>query len=739
MPSSFTERLSRLSARRPWVVLAVWIIAVAITGLLATGIGDVLTTDFGTTVELESDKAQRLAQERIYGTLPSSELIVVRAHDLTVDDSAYEEYVVGLVRAANGLTESVQAAFSYYETRAESMVSADRSATLIPVVLEGPGDELEHQAKDLRDAARTASDDRFETFVVGEESIGVAFTEMAEADLQTAEIFGLPVALVVLAVVFGALVAAGIPIILALLAIVVSIGLIALLGQQFTLSIFVVNVATMIGLAVGIDYTLFIIERVRDERRAGFDLVEAIARAGATASRTVLFSGLTVIVALAGMLIIPDTIFRSISAGAIIVVIVTVVAALTLLPAVLSLLGDRVNALRVPFAGRRRGSEAEGGFWDRLVHAVMAYPVISVVASVAVLLAASAPYLRIELGFAGVTTMPRDSDMYRGFAILEEEFTGGLIEPTRIVVDAPDVRTQTIGVAITRLVAALAQDDSFGPALAEVGDAGNLAVLSTSIGGDATSDAAFDALHRLRDTYIPEAFAGVDAEVYVGGETAGSDDYFELIRQYTPIVFAFVLGLSFVVLLLVFRSLVVPVKAILMNLLSVGAAYGILVLVFQDGVGTDLLGFTRVDRIEAWVPLFLFAVLFGLSMDYHVFLLSRIRERYDQAHDNGESIAFGVRSTASIITGAALIMVAVFGGFAMGDLVMFQQMGFGLAVAVAIDATIVRSVLVPASMTLLGEANWYLPGWLSWLPDVRMEHGEADRETRRRESPAAGG
>jgi RND superfamily putative drug exporter len=220
---------------------------------------------------------------------------------------------------------------------------------------------------------------------------------------------------------------------------------------------------------------------------------------------------------------------------------------------------------------------------------------------------------------------------------------------------------------------------------------------------------------------VPAAFTEADAEISIGGETASSDDYFELVRQYTPIIFAFVLGLSFLVLLVVFRSIVVPIKALIMNLLSVGAAYGLLVLVFQEGVGASLLGFTQVDRIEAWVPLFLFAVLFGLSMDYHVFLLSRIRERYDQTGDNRESIAFGVRSTASIITGAALIMVAVFAGFAMGDLVMFQQMGFGLAIAVLIDATIVRTVLVPASMVLLGDANWYLPHWLAWLPDMRLE------------------
>ena len=486
---SFTESLSRLCARRPWLTVIAWALIVAGGAFFASGIGDVLTTDFGTTVELESDRADRLVEERMGGQSPTAELIVVRSASSTVDDATFQEYVESVTRTAAALTESVDAAFSYYDTRAEGMVSPDRDSTLIPVVLKGPDEELEDQAKAVREAVAAVVRADFETHVVGEESIGLAFTEMAESDLQTAELYGLPVALIVLAIVFGALVAAGIPILLALLSILVSIGITALIGEQFTLSIFVINVATMIGLAVGIDYTLFIIERFRDERRAGLDKVDAIARAGATAGRTILFSGLTVIVALAGMLIIPDTIFRSISAGAIVVVVVTVIAALTLLPAVLSILGDKVNAGRIPFSGRRRGSEAEGGFWDTLVRNVMAHPLISVIASVALLLAAATPYLGIELGFAGVTTMPPDSEVYQGFAILEEEFSGGLIEPTRIVVDAPDVTVPQVDGALVRVQQLLAEDGAFGPSTVEHSTENDLAVISTNIGGDATSEA----------------------------------------------------------------------------------------------------------------------------------------------------------------------------------------------------------------------------------------------------------
>lgn len=735
---SFTESLSRLSARRPWLTLAVCAVVVAIGAYFASGIGSSLTSDFGTTVELESDKADRLIAERMGEDEVSNELVVIRSDSLTVEDSEFRQYAVRIQASIEELMPAkVTGVVPYTDTAEEALVSESRKATIMLVSLAGSGDDLETNAHALRDAVREVREPDFETYVTGSESVGLAFTEIAESDLQTAEIFGLPIALIVLAIVFGALVAAGIPIIIALLSIVVAIGITALIGQQFTLSIFVVNVATMIGLAVGIDYTLFIIERFRDERRAGLEKSEAIAKAGATATRTVFFSGLTVIVALAGMLIIPDTIFRSIAAGAIIVVIVTVLASMTLLPAMLSILGDKVNAIRIPFVSRTKASE--GGMWDRISRVVMAHPVISVVVTVALLLAAATPYLSITLGFAGVSTLPSNTDVYRGFAILEEEFSAGLIEETRIVVDAPDVSEPAVVAAIARLRDALSGDDAFGASNVAVAERGDLAVVSVPINADPSSDAAFDALARLRTAHIPDAFDGVQAEVFVGGETAGNDDYFGLIKQYTPIVFSFVLGLSFIVLLLVFRSIVVPIKALLMNLLSVGAAYGLLVLVFQEGIGAELLGFQQVERIEAWVPLFLFAVLFGLSMDYHVFLLSRIRERFDETHDNRESIAFGVRSTASIITGAALIMVAVFAGFAMGDLVMFQQMGFGLAVAVLIDATIVRSVLVPASMVLLGDANWYLPSWLRWLPDINVEGSTKSAAKPLQGTPVAGG
>ncbi|MFB3093382.1 MAG: MMPL family transporter, partial [Dehalococcoidia bacterium] len=502
--------------------------------------------------------------------------------------------------------------------------------------------------------------------------------------------------------------AALIPVALAIVAIVVALGAVALVGQVFDLIFFVTLMITMIGLAVGIDYSLLIVFRYREERGKGLDKVEAIAAAGATAGRTVLFSGVIVVLAVTGLLITPYSVFQAVGAAAILVVIAAVLASMTLLPAVLGLMGDRINAIRIPLIQRRKGQPAEagGGFWDWTARAVMRRPVISVVLSAGLLVAAAVPYLDINLGDTGVSAMPDGLRSKEAFIVLQEEFGFGQDAPAVVVIDG-QTDSESVEAAIKRLEAAVASDPAFVTSELEVHPSADLSVLHARLAGDPASKRAMDALKRLRSDYIPGAFEDVPASVMVTGETAGFVDSAEIVDTYTPIVFALVLGLSFVFLTMAFRSIVIPVKAILMNLLSVGAAYGLLVLVFQKGVGADLLGFQQVDVIDSGLPLFLFAILFGLSMDYHVFLLSRIRERFVETGDNAEAVAFGLRSTGPLITGAALIMVAVFGGFAMGDLVGMQQFGFGLAVAIVLDATIVRSILVPASMTLLGEWNWY--------------------------------
>jgi uncharacterized membrane protein YdfJ with MMPL/SSD domain len=721
-----TEGLARASARRPWLVVAGWVGAIvlsvaAIGTLLASG----LTTQIALTNNPESARAEDLLEERLRGPEPTNEIIIVRSENATVDDSEFRAQVEGIFDDVSALGPGIIAGgTNFYQTNDPSLVSEDRHTTILPFVMAGDAEEAQDNigpVLDIVDEADANSAAGTEVLIAGGASFGDEFQGQAEKDLQRGESIGIPIALLVLVLVFGSLIAAGVPLLLGILAILVAVGISALIGQVFQLSFFITNVITMMGLAVGIDYSLFIVSRYREERGRGLDKLDAIGATGHTASRAVFFSGMTVVVALVGMLLIPSTIFRSLALGAIIVVLISVIMSLTLLPAMLGLLGDKVNALKVPFIGKgavAADHEKRGGFWDRVTGVVMRYPVVSLIASAALLIALALPYININTGSAGVSTLPESLRARQGFEILQAEFSAGLITPAEIAIEG-DVNGEEVQAGIDRLDAILAEHPEFGPGTFTANEDGTVALYSVPINGDTTSDAVLDSVRALRADYVPAAFAGVDAEVLVGGESANTLDYINTTSDYTPIVIGFVLLLSFVLLTVVFRSIVVPIKAIIMNLLSVGAAFGILVLVFQEGWGNELLGFQQVDIIEAWVPLWTFSILFGLSMDYHVFLLSRIRERFDKTANNRESVAFGVRSTAGIITGAALIMAAVFMGIAMGDLVMFQQMGFGLAVAVLLDATIVRSVLVPAAMELLGERNWYLPSFLNWLPDLR--------------------
>ncbi len=716
-----TEGLARRAARRPWLTVGAWVVALLVAGFLIVNLlGDALTTEDDFSGTPESKQAELLIDERLptQHADDTQELLIVRSGELTVDDPAFQERVDEVVATAQ--KHEIESLVNYYDVGDESLVSPDRDTIIFPIVL---ADESDENVDALVSAIHEENGvNGFETYLFGEFSVDADFREVAESDLQRGELFGVAIALVVLLLVFGAVVASLVPVILAVVSIAVALGLTTLVGQAFELSFFVVNMLVMMGLAVGIDYALFVVSRFREERAKGREKQDAIAISGATATRAVFFSGITVVLALLGMLLVPTTIFRSLATGAILVVLVAVAAALTLLPAVLSLLGDRVNSLRIPFVRRKTAVEGtERGFWAWAARRVMRRPVISLVVSVAILLAAASPYLGINTGFSGVETLPDSFQSKQGFVVLDEEYPDfGEVSPVEIAVDG-DLSDAGVQEAIAALETGLAADGQFGSPELIANDAGDFALLAVPLVSEPSSEEAVSAVERARVDYVPAAFDGVPAEAFVGGATAENVDFFEITDTYLPIVIAFVLGLSFILLMLAFRSVVVPATSIVMNLLSVGAAYGLLVLVFQEGIGTGLFGFQQVTQIEAWIPLFLFTVLFGLSMDYHVFLLSRIRERYSQTGDNTGAVAYGVGTTSRIITGAALIMVAVFAGFASGELVMFQQMGFGLAVAVLLDATLVRSVLVPATMRLLGDRNWYFPSWLEWLPKVQVE------------------
>jgi len=723
-----TGNLARASARHRWITIGAWlgILAAAIV-LAGTLLGDALTIETKLTNNPESAQADTLLHERLgQSNTTLDETAIVRSTTLTVDDPAYRSYVEALYGDLTALgDEVITGGTHYYLTGDESLVSADRRTTLIPLVI--PEDARKridqvHQVVNQADGGGS-----FQVLITGEATLDAEITKVAEEDLAIGEGIGLSVALVVLALVFGAIAAAVLPMVLAIAAIIVAVGVAAVAGQVIDVPFFVINVMTMMGLAVGIDYSLFIVSRFREERAKGLEKIDAIATAGATAGRTVLLSGMTVALALMGLLITPDSANQMVGAGSLLVVIAAVLASMTLLPALLSLMGDKVNAIRIPLIQRRKTTQpagANGGFWYWTARTVMRRPVVSLALAAGVLLVAASSAFDLKQGEVGVSALPDGLMSKEAFILLQDEFGFGQNLPAVVVIDGP-TDAASVAAATERLEAAIASDSAFVTSELAIYPDANLSVLSARLAGDPANQQAMDAVKRLRANHIQTAFDGVPANVVVTGETAGLVDLTEVTDTYTPIVFVFVLGLSFVLLTVAFRSIVIPVKAILMNLLSVGATYGLMVLVFQKGVGADLLGFQQVEVIQTGLPLFLFAILFGLSMDYHVFLLSRVRERFIETGDNSEAVAYGLRSTGRLITGAALIMVAVFGGFALGDLVAIQQMGFGLAVAVLIDATIVRSILVPAAMALLGDRNWYLPNWLSWLPDLRFEGAPA--------------
>ena len=641
----------------------------------------------------------------------------MRSERFTVDEPAFQEKVRMLGERAVGTRRC--------RGSAELLRLGRRVARLTGSARD---DGAARDAKRRGRSARRSGEVRgreggFQVAITGSLTADADFEKLSEEDLQKGELLiGLPAALIILLLVFGAVVAGLVPVLMGLLSIVIAVALTALVGQAFEVSFFVVNMITAMGLALGIDYALFILSRYREERVRGLEKIDAIVASGATASRAVLFSGIAFVFAMFGMLLVPDTILRSLALGAILVGIVSVLAALTLLPAVLSLLGDRVNALRIPVIGRRAISSAgsESRFWSALVGGVMRRPLVSLLGGDGASARGRRSRSRHRHGLLGLSTLPDRFPSKQGFVALNRDFPGIGVDPAQIVVQG-DVSTAPIRSAIEKLKVESCRPGTFGPATQTESESGDLVLISVPVAGDADGAEATSAIRNLRADLIPEAFGDVDAVVLVGGTSAENADYFDLVGGWLPIVFAFVLGLSFILLTVAFRSIVIPAVAIALNLLAVGAAYGLLVLVFQKGVGNELFGFQQVDTVEAWVPLFLFSVLFGLSMDYQVFLLSRIKERYAQTGDTAGSVSFGVSSTARLITGAALIIIAVFAGFAAGDLVMFQQMGFGVAVALLIDATIVRCVLVPASMKLLGDHNWYLPSWLNWLPDVHVE------------------
>src|ERR687898_195572 len=644
-----TERPATAAARHPGLTIWAWIAAVVLSIVsVVFFLGDALSGEAEQLNNPESEQAYSLIGER----LPpdpnfATDVVLIRSDSPVADDP-------GLGVRSEPLRQALEATDGVAYVSSEPVARSER-ALVYEIGLED-----ESAAENVQEVLEQHEDANIELFLTGEWSVERDFLTLSEEDLQKGELqFGLPVALIVLLLVFGAVVAGLVPLALAIVAILTALGLVALVGTAFELSVFTINMLTGMGLALGIDYALFVVSRFREERSGGREKLGAIAATGATASRAVLFSGCAFVIAMLGLLLIPNTIFRSLAAGAILVGITSVLAALTLLPAVLSLLGDRVNALRIPIIGRgaERGTGAESRFWGGVVRTVMRRPVVSLVLSAGFLVALSIPVLSYTTGEAGIRTLPDRFPSKQGFIALEREFGVGTTDNVQVVVDGP-VTAPAARSGIERLAEQMRANRAFRQVETELHRESSLALIEAIPAGDSRDERALDAVRELRKTEIP------GARVLVTGETAESIDYFALTDRWLPILIVFVLSLSFILLTIAFRSVVVAATAIALNLLSVGAAYGALILVFQKGFGNELLGFQKVDFIEAWVPLFLFAVLFGLSMDYTVFLLSRIRERYLQTGSIDLAVAHGIGSPARLITRTAPIIIAVFGGVA---------------------------------------------------------------------------
>ena len=649
-----------------------------------------------------------------------SEEVLINSASLRASDASFRAVVADVQRrlAAAPYTRALE---SPYAAGNRARISADGHSALVRFEIAGN----ETQAKDRVDAtlsatkAAQAAHPGFTVAQFGEASAEKEISDVIGKDFQRALVTSLPITLLILLITFGALVAASIPLLLALTAVMGTIGIVALISNLSPVDQSINEVILLIGLAVGVDYSMFYLRREREERERGSREEAALAAAAATSGRAVLVSGLTVMLAMAGMYLAGAPTFESFATGTIIVVAVAVIGSLTVLPALLAWLGDRVEKGGVPIVSRMPWNASESGVWARVLNPVLKHPVISVIASGGLLVVLAIPAFSLHLAVPGPSALPQNLAVVKTYNKIQATFPGDTM-PAVVVIRSGDVTSPQVARAILALRARAAASPLFKqPSTLKVNPAHTVAEVDIPLIGDGNDSASDRALAELRNTLIPATVESVpNTTADVTGDTASSKDFNDTMKSHAPLVFAFVLSAAFLLLLVTFRSIVIPIKAIVLNLLSVGAAYGVLVWIFQYGHLESLLDFKSTSSITSWMPLFLFVVLFGLSMDYHVFILSRIREAYDRGRPTEEAVAHGIKSTAGVVSSAAVVMVSVFAIFATLSLLIFKQLGVGLAVAVLIDATLVRGVLLPATMKLLGDWNWYLPKWLEWLPHV---------------------
>jgi len=746
----WTVRVAGWSARHRWPVVAVWFVATIglfAISLAAGGTNSVEAVSNNGQSKYEAGQAYDVysaANASAGQQAPASQqfLLIVASPDRTVDDPAFAADIASITARLAAVKVTVDGTDGPVledlvdpigVPAAAGLVSADR--TTVRIVGRVPGDgEVIRQRLAPMPAAVSEIKGAYPTYrihalnsTLANEEISTLINGGLDASLRLT----IPLTFLILLIAFGAVVAAVIPLILAVTALLAAFGILGLYSQLVSpVSPYASQLVVLIGLAVAVDYSLFMVTRFRTERRHGRDRLAAIHVASSTAGRAVFFSGLAVMISIGGLFLLDDPLFRSMAIGTISVVFVAVIGSLTFLPATLSILGDRVNRLRLPFISRDR--EEGSGPWAAVVRAVMARPIVAAVGTALVLLVVASPLLRLHMGQADFTSFPDSLDGVQAVNLLNEKWPNGSdLDLSVVVTKADEAPTKA---AIEKLNDAIVAIPGLsGPPKALTSSDGHVAFISYVMAGGENDIRNQDIVRQVRTSVVPTVFRGLSGvRALVTGDAAYTLDIVDFYAHGMPLVMAFVLTLSFLLLLVAFRSIVIPIKAILLNLLSTGAAYGVLVWVFQDGHLSSLLRF-KPGPIEGFIPVFIFTILFGLSMDYHVFILTRIKEARDRGLPSNEAVARGIAITSGTVTSAAAIMVVVFGVFVTLELTIIKQLGLGLAVAVFLDATVVRSLLLPASMRLLGDWNWWLPSWLGWLPHVTIE-----TETDQPESLGAG-
>jgi uncharacterized membrane protein YdfJ with MMPL/SSD domain len=727
-PVPLAARAGRWSARHRKTAIFGWLLFVVLATLLGGAVGqkNLPEAELGNG---ESRRGEMIIDAANFPERTGEQVLVQGKGEIKAGDPQMTAAVTDLVNRLERIEGVSRIRSPLTPSERAGTVSRDGRSVAVNFTLPGKPDQNE-QRVDAPLAAVAAvqaahPDVRVEEF--GDASLPRALARADEDSQRISELFSYSATLVILLAAFGALVAAGIPLLLGATAVIASVGLLGPLSQLHALTPFAGMVVGLIGLAVGVDYAMFYLRREMEERDNGRSPEAALDIAAATSGRAVLTSGLTVMIAMAGMLFSGNAIFASFAVGTILVVAVAVLGSLTFLPAMLSFLSAKgwTEKGRMPYIGKRRhANHGESRVWSAILERVLARPLVSAVLVGGLLVALTVPALGLQLKNPGTDGYSRDLPIIQTYDRLQAAFPGGSV-PAVTVIKATDVTAPPVQEAIRQLHdRAIATGQLMEPSRVEISPDKTVATVALAVNGSGTDAASDRSVEVLREDVVPATVGRLaGAEVAVTGPTAGAKDFLDVIQARLPLVFAFVLSLAFVLLLVTFRSIVVPIKAIVLNLLSVGAAYGVLVLVFQDGHGEKLLDFESVGGIASGLPLFLFVVLFGLSMDYHVFILSRVREAVNRGMSTEAAVSHGIKTTAGVVTSAAAVMIAVFASFTLNANQEAKQFGVGLAVAILIDATLVRAVLLPATMKLLGRHNWYLPTRLSWLP--RLEHEPA--------------